>query len=132
MIRVKAIQCPNCLDIIYSRCKYDLRKCICGQSFVDGGLDMFRRSTTTNSLILLEIPNADKIKLHNDYHLSKNVFGKLITNAQIIAVINNNLGVQSREKPVKSTRNENRLITLYKKIRGLKNKENRRKNDEGN
>jgi len=42
MITVKAIQCPNCKDTIYSRAQHDFHNCSCGAIFIDGGFHYTR------------------------------------------------------------------------------------------
>lgn len=36
------MQCPNCLDIIFSEYTHDFKECKCGDCFVDGGYDYCR------------------------------------------------------------------------------------------
>ena len=37
MCYVKGIECPQCLQRIWSRYRHDCRSCFCGYCFVDGG-----------------------------------------------------------------------------------------------
>lgn len=39
IIKVNALICPLCNDLIYSRARYDLRACSCGSISIEGGLD---------------------------------------------------------------------------------------------
>lgn len=39
---VRAYECPNCHDLVYSRARHDFRRCSCGAIFVDGGFDYVR------------------------------------------------------------------------------------------
>ncbi len=41
-MKLKAIHCLNCNDIIYSRARQDFRYCSCGSVFVDGGRQYFK------------------------------------------------------------------------------------------
>lgn len=36
---VNAYQCTKCHDIVFSRCRHDMRYCSCGSIAVDGGFD---------------------------------------------------------------------------------------------
>lgn len=36
-MKVKGVECPHCLQQIWSRSRYDFRHCDCGKTFVDGG-----------------------------------------------------------------------------------------------
>lgn len=36
------IQCPACAEVIYSVMRHDYRRCMCEESFVDGGRDYLR------------------------------------------------------------------------------------------
>ena len=36
-MRIKAIKCEECLDIVYSRAEDDLRECTCGATSASGG-----------------------------------------------------------------------------------------------
>jgi len=55
--KVGCVQCPNCLDLIYSRAHHDFRHCSCGDTFVDGGFDYMRCGGK----------NIDKIKVVNKF-----------------------------------------------------------------
>lgn len=39
---VDGIECPNCLERIWSRHRHDMRWCFCGQYAVDGGRDYMK------------------------------------------------------------------------------------------
>ena len=41
-IRVNAMQCLHCGDIIYSCATHDFRYCSCGKCYIDGGFDYVR------------------------------------------------------------------------------------------
>ncbi len=42
MIKVQAIKCDECKDIIYSRAQHDFKTCSCGAVSVDGGIGLER------------------------------------------------------------------------------------------
>lgn len=41
-IKINAIQCLECGDIIYSRTRHDYRRCSCGACAIDGGFEYTR------------------------------------------------------------------------------------------
>jgi len=41
-VKYNALKCGNCDDVIFSTYRHDFRKCKCGASFIDGGLDYMR------------------------------------------------------------------------------------------
>ena len=41
-MKVNAIKCPTCKDIIFSRARHDCRGCTCGEIYIDGGFDYKR------------------------------------------------------------------------------------------
>lgn len=41
-MKVNAIRCPNCGDVIYSRHVHDFHYCSCGECAIDGGFDYVR------------------------------------------------------------------------------------------
>ena len=40
---IHGIQCPNCKEEIYSLYRHDFIECSCGECFIDGGQDDYRR-----------------------------------------------------------------------------------------
>lgn len=42
LMRISAIKCLKCGDIIYSRATHDFRSCGCGAVSVDGGFDYMK------------------------------------------------------------------------------------------
>lgn len=42
-MKVWGIECPKCLDRIWSRHTHDFRYCKCGAVYVDGGRDYLKR-----------------------------------------------------------------------------------------
>ena len=41
-MKLKAIHCLGCDDIVYSRAQHDFRECSCGCVYVDGGFNYFK------------------------------------------------------------------------------------------
>lgn len=41
-MKIKAIQCLACGDVIFSRARHDFHHCSCGEIFIDGGFDYMR------------------------------------------------------------------------------------------
>jgi hypothetical protein len=39
-MKIRAIRCPNCRDIIYSRALHDFRECSCKSIYIFGGLEI--------------------------------------------------------------------------------------------
>jgi hypothetical protein len=82
-MKINAIQCPNCKDIVYSRAKYDKRFCGCGDVAIEGGFDYRKISFRGMSPTSLEIDvDIDKVTLANDYSSKANKYGLLKDNSQ--------------------------------------------------
>jgi len=47
-MKIQAIKCPNCGDIIYSLHRHDFQKCKCGKIYIDGGFDYTRIGCSTD------------------------------------------------------------------------------------
>lgn len=86
MIKVKAVKCIHCGDIIYSRAHYDMRYCSCHKTFVDGGAHIidnpkrgYMRSTldSINTEIELEFDSIGHCKkaLYDDWNYSTDNYG---------------------------------------------------------
>lgn len=76
-MKLKAIQCHNCKDIIYSRVRHDFRTCSCRSAFVDGGFDYFRYGSLKGkgfSILDIEV-DVDKKILFNDWNTFKDKYG---------------------------------------------------------
>ncbi len=68
-MKINAIKCPSCGDIIYSRARHDMRWCNCGEVAIDGGFDYAKVSYTTSSPERVEIEvNATKAELYSDWN----------------------------------------------------------------
>lgn len=75
-MKVGAIICPECGDIIYSRARHDFHSCSCGQVAIDGGFDYkkvcFKGKTPEHLIMEIE---ATKKELYDDWNEGKNQFG---------------------------------------------------------
>lgn len=78
MLTVKAIRCPICKDIIYSRAVHDFHSCSCGSVTIDGGFDYCHVSWAYGLKMPegfdLKIP-ATKPQLYEDWNFMTNKFG---------------------------------------------------------
>lgn len=73
---VDAAECLLCGDILFSRCRHDMRSCSCENTTVDGGLTMFKfawqvRKPKTYKLSIIQ----NKHELYDDWNTSTNRFG---------------------------------------------------------
>ena len=69
-MKINAIKCPSCGDVVYSRARHDMRWCNCGEVAIDGGFDYTKISYTTSSSperVEIEV-NATKAELYNDWN----------------------------------------------------------------
>lgn len=57
-MKIKAIRCPKCRDVIYSRARHDCRQCGCGFVAIDGGFDYLKVSMKTplNLIVVGQFP----------------------------------------------------------------------------
>ena len=76
-MKINAIICLNCHDVIFSRARHDFRTCSCGNISVDGGFDYMKISQQENAKfqqIKIEV-DATKNELYNDWGSGKDKFG---------------------------------------------------------
>ena len=76
-MKVNAIKCKKCGDIIFSRSVYDCHPCSCDDIFIDGGFDYLRigwKGKNPPKSFEIEI-NATKEELYSDWANRKNKFG---------------------------------------------------------
>lgn len=80
-MKVNAIECLHCGDIIFSRTLHDMRICSCGKISTDGGIDYFRFVTVADAAYRtheqVEV-DADAKDLYDDWNYGTNLFGKLV------------------------------------------------------
>jgi hypothetical protein len=48
-MKLKAVHCLSCDDVIYSRAQHDFRKCSCGCVNVNGGREYFKHGAIPNA-----------------------------------------------------------------------------------
>jgi len=77
MIKVFAVRCPGCDDIVFSRARHDMRSCTCGETAVDGGFD-YTKTSAKEPLKLkyydVEL-NCTKADLYNDWNKREDKYG---------------------------------------------------------
>ena len=75
-MKIFAIQCLKCKDIIYSRARHDCRSCSCGTVVIDGGFDYMKVSGEKKSFEqkVLNV-KATKKELFDDWNKRKDKFG---------------------------------------------------------
>ena len=74
-MRVNAIKCPTCGDVIYSRAVHDYRPCTCGASAIDGGFDYIRVTGANIGNLKVINVKATKMDLYRDWNLHLDKFG---------------------------------------------------------
>ena len=76
---VTAIICPNCDQMIYSRCQHDYRSCKCGEVAIDGGFDYTRIIYHNKSpKTVRKLVGATKQELFDDWNNRRNKYGVII------------------------------------------------------
>ena len=78
MVKVKCIQCPKCLDVIFSRSHYDFHSCGCRDCFIDGGRDYVR--VGWKDVLPIEfnfLVNVTEKALYNDWNKRTDKFGTM-------------------------------------------------------
>lgn len=76
-MKVDAIKCKHCGDIIYSRARHDFRSCSCGKVVIDGGFD-YKRILAEKSSDFEELPlvvDVTKQELYDDWSKGIDEFG---------------------------------------------------------
>lgn len=76
-MRVTAIKCDKCFDIIYSRARHDFRSCTCGSVSIDGGRDYTKISFRENppEPFAFEIEGITASDLYNDWNKRIDKYG---------------------------------------------------------
>ena len=76
-MKVYAVRCPKCKDIIYSRATHDFHYCSCGNVFIDGGFEYTRiGAEDLDALERMEIDvNATEKELYKDWNKNIDKFG---------------------------------------------------------
>lgn len=80
-MKIKAIQCENCQDIVYSRARHDMRDCTCGKVAIDGGFDYIKISYIESPPSRIEVDvEATREELFNDWNERINKYGLIKKN----------------------------------------------------
>ena len=74
-MKIKALKCPVCEDLIFSRALHDYRSCSCGAIAIDGGLTPYNKITwdgdkvdpTKLEWIEIKIKESKK-EIYNDWN----------------------------------------------------------------
>ena len=76
-MKVKAIMCQTCDDVVYSRTEGDYRECSCGAVNTDGGQRYTKYGTFRNAPAKKIIINVDTtaIALYNDWKEMLDIYG---------------------------------------------------------
>lgn len=80
-LNVSAVQCPKCLDVIFSRARHDFRRCSCGAVGIDGGRDYTKVAYQVKSPtpLRLELVGVSDTDLFNDWNQQADKFGLIKT-----------------------------------------------------
>ena len=82
-MKITAVLCKKCGDMVYSRCTHDFRECSCGSVAVDGGFDYLRIvGHSENYELFSKIIDGDvckkneiRLALYNDWNYKADKFG---------------------------------------------------------
>lgn len=75
-MKINAVKCSICNDIIYSRAHHDWHRCTCGDIFVGGGREYLRIGWGSRKPKTVEIEvNATDKELYDDWNYSLNKYG---------------------------------------------------------
>ena len=75
-MKIIALECPKCKDVIFSRATHDFRRCSCEEISIDGGFDYMRIGYKTKSpkTVIIDVKST-KTKLYQDWNLRRDKFG---------------------------------------------------------
>lgn len=77
-LKINAIQCPKCKDVIFSRTRHDYRDCTCKEIAIDGGFDYvkycYKDFVPISVPLCLEVTKTD---LYNDWNHYDTKYGKM-------------------------------------------------------
>ena len=84
-MKVSAIHCKNCEATIYSRCRHDMRSCLCFKNqnenlgiVIDGGREYMKVTATPDSdyeFLHVEIGEVSLVDLYRDWNAGTNKYG---------------------------------------------------------
>jgi len=80
-LKIQAIKCKKCEDIIFSRADHDFHHCSCRNIFVDGGFSYLRcGAKDLNDIENIKIElDVTKKELYDDWNKGINKFGVIVT-----------------------------------------------------
>jgi hypothetical protein len=82
-MKIKAIKCKKCNDIIYSRARHDYHGCSCKSIYIDGGFDYIKITGEPGSYDSIDVDvDASKEKLYIDWARSIDKFGLISSGSQ--------------------------------------------------
>jgi hypothetical protein len=76
-MQIKALQCPSCGDIIYSRHKEDLNRCYCGLTTITGGPFAPEGSPLANNEFIELTVDVDEPTLTMDWLIKEFKYGTI-------------------------------------------------------
>ena len=77
-MKIKALECKNCGDTIFSRARHDFMTCSCGKVSVDGGFDYMKIVGWKKDFIIKQINVKETRKeLYQDWNYNINKFGRI-------------------------------------------------------
>lgn len=77
-MKIKAVKCSGCQDVIFSRATHDHHACSCGKTFIDGGFEYVRSgwADDISQPIHVDIDvDATKERLYQDWNSGADKFG---------------------------------------------------------
>ena len=75
-MKIIAMRCPNCKDVLYSRAQNDFRTCGCGDTSVDGGPGVERYLYKDKLPKSIEIDvDVTEQQLYDDWNNKKDKYG---------------------------------------------------------
>lgn len=83
-MKITAVKCPFCLDIVYSRTRHDFRSCSCNSLSIDGGRQYTKISSNNSNLLKLDIKEIEldltEKELYEDWNLATDNYGVIKNN----------------------------------------------------
>lgn len=75
-MKISAVKCPKCKDIIYSRARHDMRACSCEDTTIDGGFDYCKVGfiDATPEIVQLDL-EVTKAELYHDWNTGTDKYG---------------------------------------------------------
>ena len=89
-MKISAIQCPKCLNVVFSRARHDMRGCSCRQVAIDGGRDYNKVSYQDSAPHVFDIHlvgGLDQPALFHDWNNGKDKFGLIKTKKVIYGML---------------------------------------------